>query len=325
MSETRVVDISRIVGRGYRAFWESKHRYRVLKGGKASKKSSTMALWSILNIMRYEGANMLVVRNVYNTMRDSCFAQLKWAIKRLEVDDYWKATENPLELRYLPTGQKIIFRGFDDPDKLASTTVESGYLCWVWVEEAFEIASEEAFVKFDLSVPRGNVPPPLFKQTIAWYMWDISVSGVEWVYTMAREDQMVLLGVSGDNFVYYVLDEEADFDHVNPRIEGYDIVVDDQKVTYSFQTKQFDFGAMERLKTINSVYIWSGESTEAVITYILERGEMQDVNAFLPVSGVSRKTPSISRERTFGMRIEGEGNAEFSGIVINYKMMGGVR
>ena len=165
MSETRVVDISRIVGRGYRAFWESKHRYRVLKGGKASKKSSTMALWSILNIMRYEGANMLVVRNVYNTMRDSCFAQLKWAIKRLEVDDYWKATENPLELRYLPTGQKIIFRGFDDPDKLASTTVESGYLCWVWVEEAFEIASEEAFVKFDLSVPRGNVPPPLFKQT----------------------------------------------------------------------------------------------------------------------------------------------------------------
>ena len=125
-----------------------------------------MALWSILNIMRYEGANMLVVRNVYNTMRDSCFAQLKWAIKRLEVDDYWKATENPLELRYLPTGQKIIFRGFDDPDKLASTTVESGYLCWVWVEEAFEIASEEAFVKFDLSVPRGNVPPPLFKQTM---------------------------------------------------------------------------------------------------------------------------------------------------------------
>ena len=163
------------------------------------------------------------------------------------------------------------------------------------------------------------------QRNIAWYMWDISVSGVEWVYTMAREDQMVLLGVSGDNFVYYVLDEEADFDHVNPRIEGYDIVVDDQKVTYSFQTKQFDFGAMERLKTINSVYIWSGESTEAVITYILERGEMQDVNAFLPVSGVSRKTPSISRERTFGMRIEGEGNAEFSGIVINYKMMGGVR
>ena len=91
------------------------------------------------------------------------------------------------------------------------------------------------------------------------------------------------------------------------------------------QTKQFDFNAMERLKTINSVYIWSGESTEAVITYILERGEMQDVNAFLPVSGVSRKTPSISRERTFGMRIEGEGNAEFSGIVINYKLMGGVR
>ena len=70
-----------------------------------------------------------------------------------------------MELTYLPTGQKILFRGFDDPLKLASTTVANGHLCWVWVEEAYEIDQESAFDQLDLSVPRGSVPPPLFKQT----------------------------------------------------------------------------------------------------------------------------------------------------------------
>lgn len=165
------------------------------------------------------------------------------------------------------------------------------------------------------------------QRNIAWYVWDMTVPDIEWIYMMARVDSLLLHGVYQGIHVYYVLDTSKDTDD-HPWIDfehNENIVWDLVGIPYMLQTKQFDFNAMERLKTINSVYIWSGESTEAVITYILERGEMQDVNAFLPVSGVSRKTPSISRERTFGMRIEGEGNAEFSGIVINYKMMGGVR
>ena len=70
-----------------------------------------------------------------------------------------------MEMTYKPTGQKILFRGFDDVLKLASTTVAKGYLCFCWIEEAYEIASEEDFDKLDLSVPRGNVPDSLFKQT----------------------------------------------------------------------------------------------------------------------------------------------------------------
>ena len=81
------------------------------------------------------------------------------------MEGLWQAVEHPLELRYRPTGQKILFRGFDNADKLASTTVSHGYLCWVWVEEAFETNSEAEFDRLDLSVPRGEVPPPLFKQT----------------------------------------------------------------------------------------------------------------------------------------------------------------
>lgn len=161
------IDVAKIVGGGYGSFWNCKKRYRVVKGGKASKKSTTAALWYIINMMKpeYAQANLLVVRATFNTHLTSTFSQLKWAIHHIGVDDLWKATTNPLQIVYKPTGQKILFRGFDDWQKLASTTVDKGYLCWVWIEEAFELLSEENFEKFDLSVPRGDTPKPLFKQT----------------------------------------------------------------------------------------------------------------------------------------------------------------
>lgn len=161
----RVVYLPDVVGGGYRDFWQCRQRYRVVKGGKGSKKSSTAALWYIYHMMKYPEANLLVVRQVARTHEDSTFAQLMWAIDRLGVNDRWQASRRPPELTYTPTGQRILFRGFDDVHKLASTTVPTGHLCWVWVEEAFEIAREEDFDKLDLSVPRGKIPPPLFKQT----------------------------------------------------------------------------------------------------------------------------------------------------------------
>ncbi len=157
--------ISEIVGGGYDEFWNCKKRYRILKGGKASKKSATTALNLIWRIMKYKDSNALVVRAVMNTHKDSTAAQLKWAQEKLGVSHLFKNNTSPLEITYLPTGQKILFRGFDDVLKLASTTVDKGYLCFVWIEEAFEIESLEDFEKLDLSVPRGALPEPLFKQT----------------------------------------------------------------------------------------------------------------------------------------------------------------
>ena len=154
-----------IVGGGYRDFWLDTKRYRILKGGKGSKKSTTTALNFIYRLMKHPAANLLVVRGVMATHRDSTFAQLKWAQERLGVSHLWSNTVSPMEMTYLPTGQKILFRGFDDVLKLASTTVSCGYLCWVWIEEAFEIGSEADFDKLDMSVPRGQTPPHLFKQT----------------------------------------------------------------------------------------------------------------------------------------------------------------
>lgn len=162
---TSEIKMSQIVGGGYDEFWSCNKRYRVLKGGKGSKKSATTALNFIYRLMREENTNLLVVRQVMNTHRDSTFAQLKWAQERLGVSEYWNNTVSPLEMVYKPTGQKIIFRGFDDVLKLASTTVSKGYLNYVWIEEAFEISDEADFDLLDLSVPRGKLPPPLYKQT----------------------------------------------------------------------------------------------------------------------------------------------------------------
>lgn len=161
-----------VVGKGYGTYWRFKGRYRILKGSRASKKSTTTALGYIYNLMKYPQANLLVVRKTYRTIKDSCFTQLKWAVKRLGVEPWWKFTESPLEATYLPTGQKIYFRGLDDPLKTTSITVDTGYLCWLWIEEAYEISKESDFDTLDESI-RGEVPEPLFKQvTMTFNPWN---------------------------------------------------------------------------------------------------------------------------------------------------------
>ena len=170
-SSVRKLSLKNIVGGGYKDFWRFKGRYRVVKGSRASKKSATIALNIICRMMKYRFSNTLVIRKTANTLYNSCFQQLKWAIHRLNVDSLWKAKINPMELIYVPTGQKIVFRGLDDPYKLTSVTVDIGVLCWVWLEECSEIQDEEAFNRVDESI-RGAVPKGYFKQiTVSMNPW----------------------------------------------------------------------------------------------------------------------------------------------------------
>lgn len=154
-----------IVGKGYKTFWKFKGRYKVVKGSRASKKSKTTALWLIYKMMEYPQANTLVVRKVFRTLKDSCYSDLKWAIRKFKVEDYWEFKESPLEITYKPTGQKILFRGFDDPLKITSISVSTGSLTFCWIEEAYEITDESHFNMLDESI-RGIVEAPLFKQII---------------------------------------------------------------------------------------------------------------------------------------------------------------
>ena len=172
MIKKEYISLPKIVGKGYKTFWHFKGRYRIVKGSRASKKSQTTALWHIDNLMKYPEANLLVVRKTFRTLKDSCYKELKWAVKRLRVEHLWDFTLSPLEAVYQPTGQRIYFRGLDDPLKVTSIAVDVGCLCWMWVEEAYEIMKEDDFNILDESI-RGETPEGLFKQiTLTFNPWN---------------------------------------------------------------------------------------------------------------------------------------------------------
>lgn len=164
------ISIKDCIGGGYGDFWCSKKRYRVCKGSRGSKKSKTAAIQRIIRLIQYPLANYLCVRRYSNTLRDSIFADCKWAIHKLQLDEYFTWTVSPMEIIYRPTGQKILFRGLDDGMKITSISVDVGVLCFVDIDEAYEIA-EDDFNKLDMSI-RGEVPEGYFKQlTLLFNPW----------------------------------------------------------------------------------------------------------------------------------------------------------
>lgn len=168
--------ISELIGGGYNDFWNCKLRYRCCKGSRGSKKSKTAALQRVVRILKYPLANYLCVRRYQNTLRNSIYADTKWAISRLGLDHLFDCTVSPMEITYIPTGQKILFRGLDDGLKITSITVEKGVLCFVDIDEAYEI-SEDDFNKLDMSI-RGEVPEGYFKQiTLLFNPW----SALSWL------------------------------------------------------------------------------------------------------------------------------------------------
>ncbi|EGQ3902564.1 PBSX family phage terminase large subunit [Staphylococcus pseudintermedius] len=167
-----VIDLKSKIGGGYNEFWNNKNFYRVVKGSRGSKKSKTTALNFIYRLMKYEWSNLLVVRRFSNTNKQSTYTDLKWATNQLGVAHLFKFNESLPEITYKPTGQKILFRGLDDPLKITSITVDVGILCWAWFEEAYQI---ETFDKFSTVVEsiRGSLnKPEFFKQiTVTFNPW----------------------------------------------------------------------------------------------------------------------------------------------------------
>ena len=165
------ISLQETVGKHYADFWNTKKRYRVCKGSRGSKKSKTTALNMIHRLFEYPESNGLCVRRYSVTLRDSVYSDLKWAIHRLGLDAYFDFTVSPMQITRRSTGQKILFRGLDDGLKVTSISVDKGVLCWVWIEEAYEISNESDFDKLDLSI-RGKVPEGYFKQiTLTFNPW----------------------------------------------------------------------------------------------------------------------------------------------------------
>lgn len=166
------LSVTKTIGSGYNEFWHNKNFYRVVKGSRGSKKSKTTALNFIYRLMEYEWANLLVVRRFSNTNKQSTYTDLKWATNQLGVTHLFKFNDSLPEITYKPTGQKILFRGIDDPLKITSITVDKGILSWCWIEEAYQVETYDKFATLVESI-RGSVDSPdFFKQiTVTFNPW----------------------------------------------------------------------------------------------------------------------------------------------------------
>jgi phage terminase large subunit len=147
----------------YRDIHARRHSEYVFSGGRGSTKSSFVSLVMITLLKNNPLLHGLATRQVGNTLRDSVFSQLAWAITELGLGDEFKTTTSPLEIEYLPTGQKIYFRGADDPAKIKSIKPQFGYIGLLWFEELDQFRGQEAIRKIEQSVIRGGDMAFIFK------------------------------------------------------------------------------------------------------------------------------------------------------------------
>ena len=131
--------------------WIMKHEYTeyTLTGGRGSCKSSFISLSIVILIVMFPQFNALIIRKNANTLRTSVYEQIIWAIERLGLRSRFKIPKS--ETSALPivyrrkngTKQYIIFRGCDNPEKIKSIKIASGYFGIIWFEEKTEFTPAE--------------------------------------------------------------------------------------------------------------------------------------------------------------------------------------
>ncbi|MBC8546105.1 PBSX family phage terminase large subunit [Clostridiaceae bacterium NSJ-31] len=135
----------------------------VCKGGRGSAKSSYVSVELVLELLKHPLCHAVVMRKVGNTLRTSVYAQICWAIAELGLANKFRCTVSPMECVYIPTGQKIMFFGMDDPGKLKSIKVAFGYIGIAWFEELDQFDGEEQIRSVEQSLFRGGVYSMCFK------------------------------------------------------------------------------------------------------------------------------------------------------------------
>lgn len=166
-----------------------RHSEYWLKGGRGSTKSSFISLAIVLGLWRDEHANAIVYRRVGNTIKDSVYEQLIWAIDTLHLTKYFKLKKSPLEIERVRTGQRVLFRGADDPMKSKSIKLKRGqYFKFLWFEELAEFRGMEDVRVIKQSILRG------VDRAFTFYSYNPPRSVQNWVNAEAlkpREDRMV--------------------------------------------------------------------------------------------------------------------------------------
>lgn len=165
-----------------------RHAEYWLKGGRGSTKSSFLSVEIILGMIADPEANAIIFRKVGNTLRESVHAQMLWAIDKLGVAQYFREKVSPMEITYTPTGQRVLFRGADDPGRSKSIKLRKGYFKYLWFEELSEFSGMEDIRTIKASAIRGG------GQALTLYSYNPPISARNWVNAEAlvsRPDRLV--------------------------------------------------------------------------------------------------------------------------------------
>lgn len=127
-----------------------------LRGGRGSGKSTFIARKIILGMLDHPQANTAIFRKVATTLRQSVYEEMVKAIDALGLRPWCSFRLSPMEIQFRPTGQRIIFRGADDPGKSKSITLSKGYFGYLWFEELAEFSGMDDIHTVEASVIRGS-------------------------------------------------------------------------------------------------------------------------------------------------------------------------
>ncbi len=135
---------------------ERKHTHYMFGGGRGSTKSSFVSLMLIILLLQNPEIHVVVMRKVGNTLKNSVYNQMMWALETLGVLQLFRVTMSPMELTYKQTGQKVLFFGVDDKAKLKSLKPTKGYVGAIWFEEFDQFSGMEEIRNVLQSLQRGG-------------------------------------------------------------------------------------------------------------------------------------------------------------------------
>lgn len=203
----KMIDIQAEVNPNFKAVWQSRKPNNVLKGGRSSFKSSVIALKLVYKMIKYirkgEKANVVVIRKVANTIRDSVFLKIQWALQKFGIEHQFKTAVSPFTITHKKTGSTFYFYGQDDFAKLKSNDI--GRLIAVWYEESAEFKNKEEFDQSFATFARQNIDGDIVQ-----FFWSYNPprNPYHWINEWAEE----LNGV--DNYLVHestYLDDELGF------------------------------------------------------------------------------------------------------------------
>lgn len=200
-----------------RAIRDRKYQEFVEKGGRGGAKSTFFAMMGIELMRNYHDIHWVVVRKVGNTLKDSVYAKIKWAIGKQDFEEEFDSTKNPLEITLKATGQKIYFRGADNPEKIKSISPEFGYIAILWFEELDQFNGEEEIRNITQSAIRGGNLAWIFKS------FNPPKTGNNWAnrYVLEQKENMIVhhstyLDVPPEWLGQPFIDEAEHLKEVNP-------------------------------------------------------------------------------------------------------------